>query len=135
LATMIAPRRVRPNDRWALRDLSGSCAGAPPPSPLLVPVQRGDDVTQAVLGGARRAGLGVEEEDLLLDVGSQQQEVHELVDAGAREAQRAGQVGVVDERGTRRSGPPVVAGFLACSCPRSGVWARVQRDGGRRAWR
>ena len=58
--------------------------------PLLVPVQRGDDVTRAVLDGARRAGRRFEEEDLLLDVGSQQEEVHELADAGAREAQRAG---------------------------------------------
>jgi hypothetical protein len=69
-----------------------------PPLPLLAPVQGCQQcIAEGVLGDALAAGRDLEEEDLLLDVGGDEQEVHELGDAGTGEAEAPGEVGVVGE--------------------------------------
>src|SRR5690606_22186697 len=67
-----------------------------PPPPLLAPIQGGEQgVAEGVLGDGLAAGRDLEGEDLLLDVGGDEREVHELGDAGAGEAEASGEVGEV----------------------------------------
>src|SRR5690606_17966116 len=66
-----------------------------PPLALLRPQRRTDDLPEVVLGERVAAGRDLDVEEGLLDVRGQEQQVEELRDTGAGEAQVAGQTGAV----------------------------------------
>src|SRR5690606_7473828 len=69
-----------------------------PRATLLAPVQRSQKRgAQSPLADRLRTGCDFEEEDLLLDVRREEEQVHDLRDAGPAEAEGAGHVGVVAE--------------------------------------
>jgi hypothetical protein len=70
----------------------------PPPPPLLLPVDRPEHgLAQAALAHRLGARGQLEVEDLLLHLGREEEQVHELGDAGTRKAELAGHVGEVGE--------------------------------------
>src|SRR5262249_41257359 len=64
-----------------------------PLPPLRIPIKRGRDRQELAQANGVAAVLGArQEEDLLLDVGGELQEVHDLADAGPRHPPQPGQL-------------------------------------------
>lgn len=76
---------------------SGAAAKPPPHHPLLGPDRAAEHLAQVALGDGLAAGREAEGQDLGLDVGCEQEQVHELGDPGAGEAEATGHIGVVAE--------------------------------------
>lgn len=66
-----------------------------PGRPLILPVQAGEHPAQRALGDGLPPHRELEPQHLLLDVGGEEQEVHQLGQPGAGEPVAAGDVGVV----------------------------------------
>jgi len=72
-------------------------AQPPPHRPLLGPDRAAEHLSQVALGDRLAAWREADGQDLGLDVGGEEQQVHHLGQAGAGEAVVAGDVGVVAE--------------------------------------
>lgn len=109
-------------DHWQLRYR--------PQRPLVLPDQALEQAPQRPLGDRLAAGGVLEGEDLLLEVGGEQEEVHQLGEPGAGQAVVAGDVGLVgvavgvdlvgdavDEREAAGDGGRVALGAVATTTP------------------